>query len=397
MSYKEQNLNLKIREETSLPIRDPRLTSPLVRQDEKDVPSRMGLIDFFLPAKARRPSARRSPVAPPFPPPERRSTFRLQDYLPQAVEEREITERVGAIQEHLVNHINYFYCFKMTPSVSTTDPFETNEPPLQPGEILRQPTMASITSLQTGSSKSIQPISPGLVAVEDRRQRARVYCMIADTLIKGIQPARAGECAYFLPKELTVLLSALPLPENMEDNQAFTSALSQWRVLSMYLFKQKPVRKANEINFQKGLGKKIEEVLQSLDRDLAPYIDESRDNEERREHLRDLMKITSDLGVLITSQAAVFQFSWDYEFEDDRDSPREAAELRDSRSDRENHHASAKQKRSRGSRGVTVLFPALLMTTGHNGIRLTKPVCICEPQTERLKTRMFRRRTEEIH
>lgn len=385
-------MSLPFREATtSSPVSDRRLSTPLSRQNEKNVPSRLGgLIEGLLhPARVRRP-----PSVPPFPPPERKTTFRLQDYLPQAAEERDITEKAYAVQIHLENHVNYFYHFKMMPSISASRPLETDGSPLRRGELSRQSTLASMGPSNTGLSNSSQSATPISAPVDERRHRAKVHCLIADRLIRGIQPTKAGERAVFLPRELTSLLSTLPLPESMEDNQAFTSALSQWRVLSLYLFKYKTVRKANEKDFQERLEEEIDEVLQSLDEDLRPYVDESRD-EERRQHLRSLMEMASDLGVLITSQAAVFQFSWDYEPEDDWDAQRELAEQRDSRPSRESHHAAATQKRSRGSREICVLFPALLKTTGHNGSRLTKPVCICEPQTERWRMRMSRRRTEE--
>lgn len=387
-------MSLALREATtSSPASDRRRSTTPSRQDEKDVPSRLGgYIDKLL----RPASVRRQPSVPPFPPPERKTTFRLQDYLPQAAEERDITEKVDAIQVHLENHVHYFYQFRMMPSVSASRPVETNEPPLRPGELMRQSTVTSMSSTQTEVSNSIQSIAPVSAPADERRLRANVHRLIAARLIRGIQPREAGERAAFLPVELTILLSALPLPESMEDDKAFTNALSQWRVLSLYLFKHKTVRKANVRDFQTRLESKIEEVLQSLNEDLEPYIDKSRD-EERQEHLRSLMEMTSELGLLITSQTAVFQFSWNYEPEDDRDSQREPAEPPDSRSNRESHNVAPTQRRSRSSRGVTVLFPALLMTTGYSGSRLSRPVCICEPQTERFRTRVSRKRTEENH
>lgn len=391
-------MSLALREATtSSPTSNHRLSTTASRQDDKDVSSRLGgFIERVLrPASVRHPaSVHRSPSVPPFPPLERKSTFRLQDYLPQAAEERDITEKVDAIQEHLENHVNHFYQFKMMPSVSASRPVETNEPPLRPGELMRQSTKTSISPTPTELSSSIQSIAPVSAPADKRRLRAYVHQLTAARLIRGIQPKEAGERAAFLPHELSILLSALPLPESMEDNEAFTNALSQWRVLSFYLLKDKTVRKANDRSFQKRLDREIEKALQSLNEDLEPYVDKSRD-EERQDHLRSLMELTSDLGILITSQAAVFRFSWDYEPEDDRDSQWEPSEPPDGRSNRECHNASATQRRSRSNRGVTVLFPALLMTTGYNGSRLTKPVCICEPQTERFRTRVSRRRTEE--
>lgn len=368
------------------------------QQVKKPSSSHFGFFSFG--ALFRQPSS-----PPPFSPPERRTTFRLQDYLPQAVEDRTIAEAAAEIQQHLESHVNYFYHFKMLPSGSASRPHETKEPLPRPGEPPRQPAgnppsarspTASMSPSNTGLSKSGQMVQQGPALVDERRHRAKVHCLIAERLIETIQPMKEGEHAVFLPKELTVMLSALPLPKSMEDDQAFTSALSQWRVLSWYLLHHKTVREANVEDFQKALDEDVERVLESLERDLEPYVDESSDD-KRKEHLRNLMQMTAGLGRLIASQAAVFEFSWDYEPEDDRDSQREIAEQRDSRSNRESHHAVARSRRSRSSREATVLFPALLKTTGHNGIRLTKPVCVCEPQTERLKARPGRRRTEEIH
>ena len=376
-----------------------RLSAQPSRQEEKTSPSRFGgFFGFggFL-RQARAP--------PPLSPPQRRTTFRLQDYLPQAVEDRAITETVDAIQVHLEAHVNHFYHFKMMPNVSASRPLETNEPPLRPGELPRQLTgnpqpvrssMAPRSSSYTGLSNSMQPTPQVSTPADERRHRAKIHYLIADRLIKAIQPTKEGEHAAFLPKELTFFLSSLPLPESMEDDQVFISALSQWRVLSWHLLHHKKVRKANEKDFREQLDEEIERVLESLDQDLEPFIEKSSD-EKRREHLRSLMEMTADLGRLITSQAAVFEFSWDYEPEGDRDLHRELAEQRDSRSNRESYHEAVRSKRSRSSREATVLFPALLRMTGHNEIRLTKPVCVCEPQTERLRTRLNRRRTGEIH
>jgi hypothetical protein len=381
---------------TSSPLGHSRLSAEPSRQDKRSSPSRFGGFFGGLLRQASDP--------PPPPPLERRTTFRLQDYLPQALEDRAITETVDAIQEHLEGHVNHFYHFKMMPSVAASRPLETSEPPLRQGELSSQfagnappvqPPIASRSFLDAGFSNSIQSIAQVAAPADEQRQRAKVHSLIADRLIKAIQPAKAGEHAVFLPDELSGLLSALPLPESMEDDQVFTSALSQWRVLSCYLLYHKKVRKANEKDFQERLGEEVERVLKSLDKDLQPFIDESRD-EKRREHLRSLMEMTADLGRLITSQAAVYEFSWSYRPEDGRDSQREIAEQRGSRSSRESHHAVVRQKRSRSSRETMAVFPALMKTTDHYGIRLTKPVCVCDPQMERLRLRLSRTRTEEM-
>ena len=70
--------------------------------------------------------------------------------------------------------------------------------------------------------------------------------------------------------------------------------------LVLYLFKYNTVRKANGKELERKLGEEIDEVLQSLDENLKPFVDERRD-EERRQHLGSLMKMTSELGVLIAS------------------------------------------------------------------------------------------------
>lgn len=368
--------------------RRPHVPSQPVEQDAHS--SRLGSFveSIIHPSRVRRPSSVRSPPsAPPLSPLERKPTFNIQDYLPQAAEERDITEKVYAIQIHLENHVNYFYHFDMVPTMFRGGRPGQDEPLSRPDELSRQSKGAPVGSSYTERSNAAQPVVPIPSPVDERRYRAKVHHLIAHRLIKGIQPTKSAERAIFLPGEFTGLLSTLPLPESMEDDQAFTSALSQWRVLSLYLFKYKTVRKANEEEFERKLGEKIGEMLQSLDEDLKPFVDESHD-EERRQHLRSLMEMTSELGVLIASQATVYRFSWDYESEDDRYSRRELSDQRDSLSSRESHHTAATKKGSRGGRGADVLFPALLKTTDRNGSRLTKPVCLCEPQMEQPRTEL---------
>jgi hypothetical protein len=383
-------MNIPIRQSAS-PVSKRRLSAQPKSQHESSSPSLFaGVFDRFL----AKPS---NPPSPP--PPERRTTFRLQDYLPQPLEEKTITDTVDEVQVHLEGHVNWFYGTKAVPISSESRLVNNRDVSPPSGGHSQRPTgqvpsskaaMSSRSSSSTNLSNSIQSLSASSTSADERRIKSKVHSLIADKLITAIQPTTTGEEAVFLPEELTLLLSALPHPEDMEDDLVLASALSQWRTLSWYLLYHKKVRKNNEHEFQKRLSKEIDLMLETLDNELEPYIDESK-NEQRVEHLRSLMEKTADLGRLISSQATVFEFSWDYEPEDGREPHRE------SRFSRESLHAATSTRKSRTTRDVNVLFPALLKTSDQHGIRLKKPVCICKPQTERVRARLRRKKTEEVN
>ncbi|ETI28895.1 hypothetical protein G647_01347 [Cladophialophora carrionii CBS 160.54] len=276
-----------------------------------------------------------------------RPTYNIADYLPPPLEDRTIQKIVDEVKEHLHNHVEFFYIS----SASDTSTAHTHTPGEAPG-----------------SSQYDPPEPPA--ATYDISIRAEVKRVIATRVIRGIQPFDySDEAGSLLPHEISDFLARVPNPALVKNDPVYASISSQWRVFGWYMLSHPEIREDNERVFERRLEREVQSLILNLEEQLQPYVDKSKAEEARKEHLAQLVRLVAGLGRTLSAQPASYDFAWDY-VPDDLDEP--DSEPQETRKDRRGKSRATDEGRRSRPRAyyeydIRVIFPALLKKNNSPG------------------------------
>jgi hypothetical protein len=168
----------------------------------------------------------------------------------------------------------------------------------------------------------------------------------------------------------------------------FNAVLSQWKALTWHLLKSSTASEDRRKKWDDDREEHITAAINSLDEDLLPFVEEGQ-RAARNEHMQELFREATDLGLLLFSQPAIFSFSW-------RLPSTTGSEARDAKTPGSRHSSTEDPKGpSRSSREQFVKFPALLQHTNIDGAPLRRPVCLSEELVEKPFSRRDTQRSSE--
>ena len=140
----------------------------------------------------------------------------------------------------------------------------------------------------------------------------------------------------------------------------YYAAISQWKRVTSYLLNFHRSAKHYPPRYLHEKGINIDRAIAWINRQFGTF---SREDEpgQKDEHLREIMNLTADLGILMLSQPAIYDFKWDQS-----------------------------QNLSR------IKFPGLWKMTDNNGVPLPKPEAIALPDFRKKRQRPSRRATSDL-
>lgn len=153
---------------------------------------------------------------------------KVEDYLPQAIEDQTIIDKFHDIHENLENHVDFFYNEDRTRSQQQTSRSESFTPIYPPKERLtsssRPTSVMLVSDSQQGMPASQTEVdstsllkSPKLS--DDMTPKRHAQKVIAQRLFAGIQPfASDPNAGLLLPKEITAFLFLTPDPIKIQSD-----------------------------------------------------------------------------------------------------------------------------------------------------------------------------------
>jgi hypothetical protein len=172
----------------------------------------------------------------------------------------------------------------------------------------------------------------------------------------------------------------------------FNAVLSQWKALTWQLLESSMASEDRRKKWDDDREEHISAAIDSLDKDLLPFVEEDQ-KANRHEHMQELFREATDLGLLLFSQPASFSFSW-------RLTSTTGSEARDAKITRSRQSSTEDPKGPpRSSREQFVKFPALLQHTDIDGAPLRRPVCLSQELVEKPFSRQNTQRLNdrELH
>ena len=158
------------------------------------------------------------------------SRMTLEDHLPQAREDRVITEAVSELKLFLDSHVDEFYLTR------TPEPWSTDEQMTESSsEAKEEPEAGPSTGLAPapllpGANSNLVDQHSGLVdAVKDqqhdereaRKRKDDIYRSVAHVLINCIDPS-GDETETFLPKEIVLFFHSIQKKDKPKPGQYFS-------------------------------------------------------------------------------------------------------------------------------------------------------------------------------
>lgn len=167
----------------------------------------------------------------------------------------------------------------------------------------------------------------------------------------------------------------------------FDAVLSQWKALTWHLIKPSMISEDRRKKWDDDREENITAAIKSLDKDLLPFVEEDQ-RAERHEHMQELFREATELGLLLFSQPASFSFSW-------RLTSTTGSESRGGKTTGPRQSSTEDANGPpRSSREQFVKFPALLQHTNVDGAPLRRPVCLSQSLVEKSFSRQNTQRFE---
>ncbi|KAL9105953.1 MAG: hypothetical protein Q9227_008946 [Pyrenula ochraceoflavens] len=325
----------------------------------------------------------------------------LLDYLPQASEEQRIADMFQDIGGFLEEHVDHFYSIEYfySQDQAKLGSFSTSEIQETLLTLLREAFISNNT-LPAADQPAMAGVEGRIIVSSARTDRARqeyfskaVQGVIGQTLITSIQPfSSEPRGGTLLPQDITYFLSGVPAPIDVQDDPVYIKALGQWRSLSWYLRTHPPMDHDNEDIFQKRIVKEIKDSIEAIEGQLRPFADPDHES-RRRSSLGQLLSKTADLGRLLSSQVAEYDFVWDA---GETSSGSNSAESR-RRKPRQRSPGRRHRKRYLDTEAPPIAyFPGLVKLSDHHGNKLPNVKRLCEPRVLFVATQDMSRQGTDV-
>ncbi|KAE8447601.1 hypothetical protein EG329_010572 [Mollisiaceae sp. DMI_Dod_QoI] len=220
----------------------------------------------------------------------RTTLMNLDDYLPQAEEDRKIALKVNQLQGLIEAHAtsNYYH----------------NRPVNQEKEEILDLLQKRLFKSDEAATRRL---AYNLHGTSQRGTSIRI--MIARAIVAAIFPYGDAETSL-LPQEIVLFMNAFKNnPRFDETAQVDEVALCEWRRLGFYLLSSS---QSKTVQLQH-TGFRIERMLSSLDEILSPFADSDQSgigSGRRLNNLRAIIQKATDIGVLLFGQPCGWDLDW---------------------------------------------------------------------------------------
>ncbi|KAG9201803.1 hypothetical protein G6514_005419 [Epicoccum nigrum] len=203
---------------------------------------------------------------------------KVDDLLPQPVEDDAITGDLSKIRDSIKNHVRTYYHSGSLPATVINE--------------------AGIRDIAATTGTSAAVVFKALADPTNRDKALR--SIIASVILTRCTGERSPS---LLPNDVVAMSASIPVSNG---NSSQSILYSRWKVVTGALLQQRYGKQSRN----PGRAQTIQDTIESLDTILAPFVKGNVDGEKRRSNLDMVLTRAADFAFLLFTQPGTFRFDF---------------------------------------------------------------------------------------